>query len=175
MKALSIRQPWAFLIIHGGKDVKNRSWNTNFPGSFLVHAAKGMTSNDFTQALLYCSERGLPMPDRDDMLRGGIIGSFELVDTPDTCPRLGTRVRKRWSCAIRSRFLSPQSKVASTSLKYLTNLWRHEPPPQRQHLLRYQNARRECSALPFKAMPLIQRGTSTVIMRCSDFKRPTQP
>lgn len=85
MKALSIRQPWAFLIIHGGKDVENRSWHTNFPGSFLVHAAKGMTSNDFTQALLYCSERGLPMPDRDDMLRGGIIGSGELVDSLDTC------------------------------------------------------------------------------------------
>lgn len=85
MKALSIRQPWAFLIIHGGKDVENRSWHTNFPGCFLVHAAKGMTSKDFSQALLYCSERGLPMPDRDDMLRGDMIGSVELVDSRDTC------------------------------------------------------------------------------------------
>ena len=84
MKALSIRQPWAWLIIHGGKDIENRSWRTKFRGRFLVHAAKGMTSNEFTQALLYCSERGLPMPDRDDMQRGGIIGSVELVDSLDT-------------------------------------------------------------------------------------------
>jgi len=84
MKALSIRQPWAWLIIHGGKDIENRSWHTKFRGRFLVHAAKGMTSNEFTQALLYCSERGLPMPDRDDMQRGGIIGSVELVDSLDT-------------------------------------------------------------------------------------------
>ncbi|KAA6166099.1 ASCH domain-containing protein [Pseudomonas veronii] len=84
MKALSIRQPWAWLIIHGGKDIENRSWHTKFRGRFLIHAAKGMTSNEFTQALLYCSERGLPMPDRDDMQRGGIIGSVELVDSLDT-------------------------------------------------------------------------------------------
>jgi len=84
MKALSIRQPWAWLIIHGGKDIENRSWHTKFRGRFLVHASQGMTSDEFTRALLFCSERGLPMPDRDDMLRGGIIGSVELVDSVDT-------------------------------------------------------------------------------------------
>ncbi|WP_277593656.1 ASCH domain-containing protein [Pseudomonas chlororaphis] len=84
MKALSIRQPWAWLIIHGGKDIENRSWHTKFRGRFLVHAAQGMTSNEFTQALLYCYDRGLPMPDRCDMQRGGVIGSVELVDSLDT-------------------------------------------------------------------------------------------
>lgn len=83
MKALSIRQPWAWLIIHGGKNVENRTWHTKLRGRFLVHASKGMTNNEFTQALLFCSERGLPMPDRDDMVRGGIIGSVELVDSVD--------------------------------------------------------------------------------------------
>lgn len=83
MKALSIRQPWAWLIVNGGKDVENRSWHTKFRGRFLVHAAQGMTSNEFTRALLYCFDRGLPMPDRWDMLRGGIIGSVELVDSLD--------------------------------------------------------------------------------------------
>jgi tetratricopeptide (TPR) repeat protein len=38
MKALSIRQPWAWLIVHGVKDVENRTWRTNFRGRFLVHA-----------------------------------------------------------------------------------------------------------------------------------------
>ena len=84
MKALSIRQPWAWLIVHGGKDIENRSWHTKFRGQFLVHAAQGMTSNEFTQALMYCSDRGLVMPDRDDMQRGGLIGSVELVDSRDT-------------------------------------------------------------------------------------------
>ncbi len=83
MKALSIRQPWAWLIIHGGKDVENRSWHTKYRGRFLVHAAKGMTSDEFTQAMLYCLDRGLTLPDRDDMQCGGIIGSVELVDSLD--------------------------------------------------------------------------------------------
>ena len=74
MKALSIRQHWAWLIIHGGKDVENRSWHTKYRGRFLVHAAKGMTSDEFTQALLYCLDRGLTLPDRNDMQCGGIIG-----------------------------------------------------------------------------------------------------
>ena len=82
--ALSIRQPWAWLILHAGKDIENRSWHTKYRGRFLVHAAQGMTSNEFTQALLYCAERDLPMPDRDDMQRGGIIGSVELIDSVDT-------------------------------------------------------------------------------------------
>ncbi|WP_229215634.1 ASCH domain-containing protein [Duganella sp. CY15W] len=41
MKALSIRQPWAWLIVNGYKDIENRSWSTNVRGKVLVHASKG--------------------------------------------------------------------------------------------------------------------------------------
>jgi len=40
MIALSIQQPWAWAIIHGGKDVENRTWPTKFRGRFLVHASR---------------------------------------------------------------------------------------------------------------------------------------
>ncbi|MBC3485725.1 ASCH domain-containing protein [Pseudomonas sp. SWRI50] len=89
MKALSIRQPWAWLIIHGGKDIENRTWHTKFRGRFLVHAAKGMTKAEYMTALQVVSGaasfdvlRGLPM--MEDLERGGIIGSVELVDSLDT-------------------------------------------------------------------------------------------
>ncbi len=39
MMALSIRPAWAWAIIHGGKDVENRSTRTSFRGRFLVHAS----------------------------------------------------------------------------------------------------------------------------------------
>ncbi|WP_264309292.1 ASCH domain-containing protein [Pseudomonas putida] len=84
MKALSIRQPWAWLIIHGCKDIENRTWHTKFRGRFQVHAAQGMTRSEFTRALQFCAERGLQIPDREQMLRGGIIGSVELVDSLNT-------------------------------------------------------------------------------------------
>ncbi len=44
MKALSIRQPWAWLIANGYKDIENRSWRTNFRGEFLIHAGKKFDS-----------------------------------------------------------------------------------------------------------------------------------
>jgi len=88
MKALSIRQPWAFLIIHGyveypyqgtpvkhQKDVENRTWRTNYRGRFLVHASKSVDK----EAMRKFSEFLNP----DDLVRGGLIGSVELVDVVD--------------------------------------------------------------------------------------------
>lgn len=40
MKALSIRQPWAWMILHAGKDIENREWPTRFRGRVLIHASK---------------------------------------------------------------------------------------------------------------------------------------
>ena len=32
MKALTIKQPWASLIVHGIKDIENRTWRTDYRG-----------------------------------------------------------------------------------------------------------------------------------------------
>jgi hypothetical protein len=40
VKALSIKQPWVWLIVNGHKDVENRNWPTRFRGRLLVHAGK---------------------------------------------------------------------------------------------------------------------------------------
>lgn len=79
--ALSVRQPWAWLIIHGGKDIENRSWHTKFRGRFLVHAAKGMTNQEYVHAANYAQSLGVNVPPANELLRGGIIGSVELVDS----------------------------------------------------------------------------------------------
>jgi hypothetical protein len=39
MKTLTIKQPWASLIVEGLKDIENRTWATKFRGRVLVHAA----------------------------------------------------------------------------------------------------------------------------------------
>lgn len=39
MKALTVRQPWAWAIACGGKDVENRSWSTSHRGVLAIHAA----------------------------------------------------------------------------------------------------------------------------------------
>lgn len=89
MKALSIRQPWAWLIIHGGKNIENRSWHTKFRGRFLVHAAKGMTNKEYCDGLEFAMRAGdirllRDFPTSQQMERGGIIGSVFLADSRDT-------------------------------------------------------------------------------------------
>lgn len=37
--ALSIRQPWAQLIVSGIKDLEYRSWTTDYRGPIFIHAA----------------------------------------------------------------------------------------------------------------------------------------
>ncbi|HCF0590415.1 ASCH domain-containing protein [Pseudomonas aeruginosa] len=80
MKTLSIRQPWAWLIVYGGKDIENRSRRTNFRGRFLVHASQGMTRQEYNMATWIAGPLGITIPPFDELQRGGIIGSVELVD-----------------------------------------------------------------------------------------------
>lgn len=40
MKALSVKQPWAWAIIHAGKDIEKRTWRTDYRGPLLIHAGK---------------------------------------------------------------------------------------------------------------------------------------
>jgi hypothetical protein len=37
MKTLSIKNPWAYLICSGEKDIENRSWPTSYRGKLLIH------------------------------------------------------------------------------------------------------------------------------------------
>lgn len=40
MKVLTIREPWASLILSGKKTIETRSWKTNHRGKILLHASK---------------------------------------------------------------------------------------------------------------------------------------
>ena len=39
MRCLSVRQPWADLIVRGVKDVENRGWQCRVRGPLLIHAS----------------------------------------------------------------------------------------------------------------------------------------
>ena len=42
MKVLTIKQPWATLIMQGNKRFEFRSWQTKYMGELLIHAGKGI-------------------------------------------------------------------------------------------------------------------------------------
>ena len=84
MKALTVQQPWAWAIIHGGKDVENRARNCRFRGRFYVHA--GLKHSTFDDAFVrrHAGVSALP-----DLLLGYIIGTVELYDVlPPMSPPL---------------------------------------------------------------------------------------
>jgi hypothetical protein len=85
--ALSVRQPWAWAIIHAGKDVENRGWRTGSASGWLrrrgrvaIHASKGMTRREYIDAYCMMANTGVACPREIDLPRGGIIGSVEIVD-----------------------------------------------------------------------------------------------
>lgn len=82
MMALSIRQPWASLILAAGKDIENRCWSTRLRGRILIHAAKGCTRDEWTDAIEFAEDiiDKQISADLKTIPRGGIIGSVEIVD-----------------------------------------------------------------------------------------------
>jgi len=74
---LSIRQPWATLILMGGKNVENRTWKTNWTGRLVIHASQKM--DESAGDLIWQAEQlfGGPLP------RGAFIGEVELYGWSD--------------------------------------------------------------------------------------------
>lgn len=68
MKVLSLKQPFAELILQGRKTIELRNWNTKFRGEFLIHASK---IPDWNAMEKFGFEK-LPC--------GFIVGKAELVD-----------------------------------------------------------------------------------------------
>lgn len=71
MKALSIRQPWAELILQGRKTLELRSWTTHYRGRIYIHAAKQINREA-------CQLYGF---DPCRLARGALVGSVEILNT----------------------------------------------------------------------------------------------
>lgn len=77
--ALSIRQPWAWLIVNGHKDIENRTWAAGLRGPFLIHAGQRMALDEYRDAVLIADDQGIELPPFDDLPRGGIVGVAEIT------------------------------------------------------------------------------------------------
>lgn len=83
MIALTIRQPWATLIVQGAKTVENRTWATRHRGPFLVHAAAARCRQSYALASELTSRLGIILPDFDELVRGAIVGGAAIMDCVD--------------------------------------------------------------------------------------------
>jgi hypothetical protein len=79
LPALSVRQPWASMIVEGHKDIENRTRRTTRRGRVLIHA--GLNVRNFAADCASIAERhGIIVPTSviDDV--GGIIGVVDIID-----------------------------------------------------------------------------------------------
>jgi hypothetical protein len=70
MKALSILQPFAWLIVTGKKDIENRTWVTGYRGPVLIHAGKTYPKIDYE----FNAQDWPDYPATREEMIGGIVG-----------------------------------------------------------------------------------------------------
>jgi hypothetical protein len=100
MKCLSIKQPWASLIIAGIKTIENRSWRTNYRGKILIHTGKevdirAVEDSIIWQHILKATPNARGKFDKAGKLTGAILGVAEL--TACSCEADALSVDYRWA------------------------------------------------------------------------------
>lgn len=89
MKALTIKQPWAGLILAHGKDIENREWSTKVRGRIAIHSSKVLRVSEFDDAR-FVEHMGLKVDWTGPEFRAGcILGTVEIIDCV-------TRSSSRW-------------------------------------------------------------------------------
>lgn len=91
--AISLQEPWAWLIVRGIKDIENRSWFTHFRGRVLIHASKTFDRRGYewlragpSPLITYTFPDGFPSPESFKPTMGGIVGEVSIVDCVTSSP-----------------------------------------------------------------------------------------
>lgn len=81
MKVISIRQPWAQLIVTSHKQFETRNWTTKHRGDILIHASAGKMTK--LEKKIYgegICKFGVPCIAAEDWSYGAIIGIAKIVN-----------------------------------------------------------------------------------------------
>ena len=115
MKVLVVRQPWAWMIVNGHKDIENRTWDTKHRGPMLIQAGGTRPSKpQLERVRQYARERGVRLP--EDFELGGIVGMVRLND----CPRSSRSVW--WEPGNFAWVLSHPKRLRFVPMKGMLNL-----------------------------------------------------
>lgn len=84
MKALTVRQPYAWAIIHGGKTIENRSQVWHHRGPVAIHAGLAPFQQHNDAARAHRAAHGTETP--TELAFGAVIGVVDVVDVHRTTP-----------------------------------------------------------------------------------------
>ena len=89
MKAISIKQPWASLIVHGIKDVENRTWKCpqKYIGQrVLIHASMSAVGTYSIPKRLFINSKACAILESKNLPKGAIVGSVVIEDCVQNHP-----------------------------------------------------------------------------------------
>lgn len=112
MKALTICQPWAHLIVTGEKRVENREWSTKYRGPLLIHAGKSRAWLDDG-----------PEVDEAEMAFGAVVGIANLA----ACLHIDT-IKSGGYSRVNWPWLATHEHARGTWCWILTEVMRYEKP-----------------------------------------------
>jgi hypothetical protein len=137
MKALTLTEPWATLMMLGEKNIETRSWKTNYRGLIAIHAAKTMprqaveflrTPDVVSTLASHCIE--LQMNDRGSIIfnLGAVLCIRELVKVVPTQSVVASKTEISFGDYTPGRFawvFAPQIKIISppVGVKGALGLW----------------------------------------------------
>lgn len=85
LKALSVRQPWAWCIFHAGKDVENRSFHYKYRGPCFIHSPTNFDHDGYE----YLKAHGIRVPSRAHFLKADLFGRMVgVVQIKCTLPKV---------------------------------------------------------------------------------------
>ena len=124
-RVLCVKQPWAWAIVHGGKDVENRTWRSPYRGLVLIHASSPPKRAYLEEDLEEVSTRVRRQPAaiEKQLLYGAILGAVDLVDIVDDS-------ESPWALDAHEHWLfeNPRRLDEPFALKGKLNLWRWVAP-----------------------------------------------
>jgi hypothetical protein len=94
MRGLTLKEPWASLLVAGHKRIETRSWRTHYRGLVAIHASKSADVVKVPRAIEFMfHEAGIPMPEgwpvkKEEYPLGRIIAVGRLVDCRRMTPEL---------------------------------------------------------------------------------------
>lgn len=158
MKALTVRNPWAWAIIYGGKDVENRSVRTNHIGPVAIHTAKAVDTEGMYSYLVQASidevnttpvVPGEIIPRADLEQLGNVVGTVDIspVHHADHCGAQGGSLCSPWAQAGMWHWplSNPRPLPDPVPARGALGLWEWDNPYQPGPVIHTQ----EYSAIPF--------------------------
>lgn len=124
MLCLTVRQPWAWAIFYATpiKDIENRDWKTSIRARVAIHAAKGMTEQEYVAAYRYCGARGVIIPLPTLLLRGRVLGTVQIANCVEQSD--SPWFEGRYGFVLRD----PQPLAIPKSAKGALGFWNWTPP-----------------------------------------------